>query len=65
MEALLMQLLPLVFSKIIIPEVARVVRANPTITDDQIIAALPEALQALCGKNQTVLDSIRTAAGKA
>ena len=57
-------LLPLLLKYIIIPEVANVVRANPTLTNDQIAAKLPADVQALCASNQPFLDSIRTAAGR-
>lgn len=57
-------LLPMLIKYVIIPEVANVVRANPTITDAEILAKLPADVQALCTANQSFLDSIRVAAGK-
>ncbi len=58
-------LLPLIIKYIIIPEVANVVRANPTITDAEILAKLPADVQVLATSNQAFLDAIRTQAGKA
>lgn len=57
-------LIALVVKYAIIPEVANVVRANPAITDADILAKLPADIQALVSSNQTFLDSIRTQAGK-
>ena len=57
-------LLPLLVKYIIIPEVANVVRAQPTITDADILAKLPLDVQALVTSNQAFLDAIRTQAGK-
>lgn len=57
-------LIALVVKYALIPEVANVVRANPTITDADILAKLPADIQALVASNQTFLDSIRVQAGK-
>lgn len=57
-------LLPLLISKVIIPEVIAATRANPTLDDAGIIAKLPADVQALCSRNQAVLDAIRTQAGR-
>lgn len=52
-------LIPILLKYVIIPEVAKVVRGNPTLTDDQILAKLPADLQALVTGNQAFLNSIR------
>lgn len=57
-------LLPLLVRYILIPEIANVVRATPTITDADILAKLPLDVQALVSSNQTFLDAIRAKAGK-
>lgn len=64
MEALLLQLLPILISRVIIPEVSRLVKANPAITDAEILAQLPLDIKALTTANQAFLDSIRTIAGR-
>lgn len=60
----LAQLFALIVKYVVIPEVANVVRANPTITDAEILAKLPADVAALVTSDQTFLDSIRTQAGK-
>lgn len=57
-------LLPILIKYVIIPEVAKVVRANPTLDDAGIIAKLPDDIQGLATSNQAFLDSIRTQAGR-
>ena len=64
MEILLAQYLPLIIKYAIIPTVASIVRAQPTITDEEIHLKLPADLQALATLNQSFLDSIRTQAGR-
>jgi hypothetical protein len=57
-------LLPILIKYVVIPEVANLVRKDPTITDADIIAKLPADIQALVTGNQAFLDSIRTQAGR-
>lgn len=59
------ELIPLLIKYVVIPETARLVRGNPQITDEQIIAQLPEDVRVLCLNNQPFLDSIRGSAGMA
>lgn len=56
-------LLPILIKYVIIPEVSRLVRANPTIDDAGILAKLPIDIQALVTVNQSFLDTIRVQAG--
>lgn len=55
-------LIPILIKYVIIPEVARVVRGNPGLTDAEILTKLPADLQGLLTKNQGFLDSIRGSA---
>jgi hypothetical protein len=57
-------LLPVLIRYVLIPEIARVVRGNPQLTDEQILAQLPADVGALATSNQAFLDGIRAAAGK-
>ena len=57
-------LLPILIKYVVIPEVAKVVRGQPTITDEEILAKLPADVAALAASNQAFLDSIRTVAGR-
>lgn len=52
-------LIPILLKYVIIPEVAKVVRGNPTITDAEILAKLPLDLQTLVSGNQSFLNSLR------
>jgi hypothetical protein len=64
MELLIAQYLPLLIKYALVPAIAAVTRANPTITDAEIIAKLPADLQILASGNQGYLDSIRAQAGR-
>lgn len=64
MGELLATLLPILISKVLVPEIARIARADPTLDDAGIIAKLPLDLKALITGNQTFLDAIRTQAGR-
>lgn len=57
-------LIPLIIKYVVVPEVARLVRGNPTITDAQILEQLPADVAALTTSNQAFLDAIRVQAGK-
>lgn len=57
-------LLPVLIRYVLIPEIARVVRGNPQITDEQILAQLPADVSALATGNQEFLDTLRAQAGK-
>jgi len=57
-------LLPILIKYVVIPEVAKIVRAEPTIDDAGILAKLPVDVAALATSNQAFLDSIRTSAGR-
>lgn len=59
------QLIPLLIKYILIPQVAAIARANPTLDDAGILAKLPADVQALTTSNQAFLDAIRAQAGKA
>jgi hypothetical protein len=57
-------ILPLLIRYIVIPEVARLLRGNPQITDAEILTQLPADVRALVTSNQAFLDSIRAQAGR-
>lgn len=57
-------LLPLLIKYIVVPEVSKLVKGNPAITDAEILAQLPADVQALTTTNQAFLDSIRAQVGK-
>ncbi len=57
-------LLPILIKYVIIPEVAKIVKADPSLDDAGILAKLPSDIQALTASNQAFLDSIRTQAGR-
>ena len=57
-------LLPILIRYVLIPEISKVVRAQPTITDEEILAKLPADVAVLATSNQAFLDSIRTSAGR-
>lgn len=44
---------------VIVPEVSRIIRGNPQITDEQILAQLPADIQAVIGTGQAFLDRTR------
>lgn len=56
--------LPVLIKYVLIPEIAKIVRAEPTLDDAGILAKLPADVLAIAQSNQTFLDSIRTAAGR-
>lgn len=56
-------LIPILLKYVIIPEVAKVVRGNPAITDAEILQKLPADLLALTSSNQAFLNSVRAQAG--
>lgn len=64
MDPAILNLIQLAIRYAVIPEVARLVRGTPAITDAQILQQLPADVQALVTSDQAFLDSIRTAAGK-
>lgn len=64
MGELLAQLLPVLITRVLVPEIARIARADPQLDDAGIIAKLPADLQGLVVPNQSFLDSIRTQAGR-
>lgn len=57
-------IIPLLIKYVIIPEVAKLVRGNPQITDEEVLAKLPTDIRALVGENQSFLDANRVAAGR-
>ena len=64
MELVIAQYLPLLIRYALVPAIAAITRANPTMTDAEIIAKLPADLQMLTLSNQSFLDSIRVQAGR-
>lgn len=57
-------LIPILIRRVVIPEVASLLRKEPNLTDVEIIQKLSDDVQVLVTSNQAFLDSIRTAAGK-
>jgi hypothetical protein len=57
-------LLPILIKYVLIPEIARVVKSDPTLDDAGILAKLPADIQALTTANQSFLDAIRAQAGR-
>lgn len=56
--------LPVLIKYVLIPEIAKIARADPTLDDAGILAKLPADVAALTQSNQAFLDSIRAQAGR-
>jgi hypothetical protein len=57
-------LLPILIKYVLIPEIARIVKADPSLDDAGILAKLPADIQVLTTSNQSFLDAIRSQAGR-